>query len=53
MLESFVDGDSYLHELVDERIRDIKNNKIDHMKNVNKKELYDVIEQNSPFKDEN
>ena len=52
MAESFVNGDPYLNEMVDDRIRDIKNKKIDHMKNVNKKELYDVIEQNSPFKDE-
>jgi len=52
MAEKFIDGDVYLSELVDDRIRDIKNNKINHMKNVNKKELYDVIEQNSPFKEE-
>jgi hypothetical protein len=53
MAESFVNNNPYLSNLIDDRIRDIKNNKINHMKNVNKKELYDVIEQNSPFKEEN
>lgn len=50
LAEKFVEGDTYLEDLVEERVREIKNKKIEKLKHVDEKDLYDVIEQNSPFK---
>tara|TARA_B100000131_G_C17770624_1_gene473097 strand:- start:131 stop:439 length:309 start_codon:yes stop_codon:yes gene_type:complete len=52
MAESFTNGDEYIEKLVDQRIDDIKNKKLDQLRNINKSELYDAIEENSPFKKE-
>jgi hypothetical protein len=50
MAEKYVDSDNYIRELVDVRVDEIKNNKLDKLRQVEEKDLYDVIEQNSPFK---
>lgn len=52
MAESFVNGDPYIESLIDQRINDIQNKKLDQLRNINKSELYNAIEENSPFKDE-
>ena len=52
MAESFVNGDEYIENLIDQRISDIQNKKLDQLRNINKSELYNAIEENSPFKDE-
>ena len=52
MAESFVNGDDYIEKLVDQRVDDIQNKRLDQLRNVNKSELYNAIEENSPFKDE-
>ena len=52
MAESFVDGDDYINKLVLKRVDEIKNNKLSKLKNIDTKELYNVIEENSPFKEE-
>tara|TARA_B100001059_G_scaffold40814_1_gene32851 strand:+ start:5164 stop:5457 length:294 start_codon:yes stop_codon:yes gene_type:complete len=52
MAESFVNGDPYIENLIDQRINDIQNKKLDQLRNINKSELYNAIEENSPFKDE-
>tara|TARA_B100000212_G_C27380709_1_gene536911 strand:- start:1823 stop:2119 length:297 start_codon:yes stop_codon:yes gene_type:complete len=49
MSESFVDGDDYINNLVSKRVDEIKSNKLSKLKNIDTKELYDVIEENSPF----
>jgi hypothetical protein len=52
MAESFVNGDDYIEKLVDQRVDDIQNKRLDQLRNVNKRELYNAIEENSPFKKE-
>ena len=52
MAESFINGDDYIEKLVDQRVDDIQNKRLDQLRNVNKSELYNAIEENSPFKDE-
>lgn len=52
MAESFVDGDDYINKLVLRKVDEIKNNKLSKLKNIDTKELYNVIEENSPFKEE-
>ena len=52
MAESFVNGDAYIESLIDQRVSDIQNKKLDQLRNINKSELYNAIEENSPFKDE-
>lgn len=51
MAEKYVLQDNYVHNIVNERVKEIKENKLDKMRNVSKKDLYDAIEKNSPFKD--
>ena len=48
--EKYVNDDQYIKELVLERVDDIKNKKIDKLKEINEKDLYNAIEENSPFK---
>lgn len=50
MAEKYVNDDSYLKELVSERIDELKNKKINNLKDINEKDLYNAIEENSPFK---
>ena len=52
MAESFINGDDYIEKLIDQRVDDIQNKRLDQLRNVNKSELYNAIEENSPFKDE-
>ena len=52
MSESFVNGDEHIGKLVDQRVDDIQNKRLDQLRNVNKSELYNAIEENSPFKKE-
>ena len=49
--EAVVNDDYYLNELIEGRVDDIKNKKLDKLRNINKKDLYNAIEQNSPLKD--
>ena len=53
MAESFINGDDYIEKLVDQRVDDIQNKRLDQLRNVNKSDLYNAIEENSPFKEEN
>jgi DNA recombination-dependent growth factor C len=50
MAESYVNSDPYIRKLVDQRVEEIKEDKLDKLRNVEKKDLYDAIEKNSPFK---
>tara|TARA_B100001059_G_C17560587_1_gene439872 strand:- start:244 stop:540 length:297 start_codon:yes stop_codon:yes gene_type:complete len=50
MAESYVNSDPYIKNLVDQRVDEIKEQKLDKLRNVEKKDLYDAIEKNSPFK---
>lgn len=50
MAECFVSGDTHITELLEQRIRDIKNKNLNNLKEINEKDLYDAIEENSPFK---
>ena len=52
MSEKFVDGDDYIVKLVEQRVSEEKNNKLSKLKNINMKDLYDAIEENSPLKEE-
>tara|TARA_B000000557_G_scaffold207436_1_gene173118 strand:+ start:313 stop:615 length:303 start_codon:yes stop_codon:yes gene_type:complete len=51
MAEKYVNDDNYINDLVSERIEEIKNKEIDNLKEINEKDLYSAIEQNSPFKE--
>lgn len=50
MSEKFVNGDLHLKALVDERVDEIKNHKLSKLKDIDEKDLYNAIEENSPFK---
>ena len=50
MAEKYVNDDLYLKELVYERIDELKNKKVNNLKDINEKDLYSAIEENSPFK---
>jgi hypothetical protein len=50
MSEKFVESDDYIVSLVEKRVDDIKNKKLDKLRDINEKDLYDVISKNSPFK---
>lgn len=52
MAEKYVNDDNYINDLVSERIEEIKNKEIDNLKEINEKDLYSAIEQNSPFKED-
>ena len=47
--EKIVEGDNYLLQLVEDRVNLIIENKINKLKEINPKDLYDVIEKNSPL----
>jgi len=47
--EKIVEGDNHLLSLVEDRVNLIKENKINKLKDINPKDLYDVIEKNSPL----
>jgi hypothetical protein len=51
MSEKFIEGDQYVVSLLEKRVSDIKNKKINNLKEINEKDLYNVIEENSPFKE--
>ena len=48
--EMVVLGDQYMLKSIEKRVDDIKNKKLSKIRNIEEKDLYDVIEQNSPFK---
>jgi hypothetical protein len=50
MAEKYINNDSYIKGLVESRVDEIKNKKLDKLKEISDKDLYNVIEQNSPFK---
>jgi len=50
MAEKYVLNDNYLHDLVDKRVDEIKENNLNKLRNIDEKELYNAIEENSPFK---
>ena len=50
MAEKYVLSDNYLHDLVDKRVDEIKENNLNKLRNIDEKDLYDAIEENSPFK---
>ena len=52
MAEKYVYDDTYIKDLVSERVEELKNKKIDNLKEINEKDLYNAIEQNSPFKED-
>ena len=51
MAEKYVLDDNYLHDIVNKRVDEIKENKLDKLRNIEEKDLYDAIEKNSPFND--
>lgn len=50
MSEKLVENDDYIVSLVEKRVDDIKNKRLNKLRDINEKDLYDVISQNSPFK---
>lgn len=50
--ESFVNGDEYISKLIEKKVSDIKCDKLTRLKNIDMKELYNAIEENSPLKEE-
>jgi hypothetical protein len=50
--EMVVLGDNYMLNAIEKRVDDIKTKKLSKIRNIEEKDLYDVIEQNSPFKNE-
>jgi len=50
MAEKYVLNDNYLHDLVNKRVDEIKENNLNKLRNIDEKDLYDAIEENSPFK---
>lgn len=52
MSEKYVYDDTYIKDLVSDRVEELKNKNIDNLKEINEKDLYNVIEQNSPFKED-
>ena len=49
MAEKYILGDNYLHELVEARVEEIKEDKLNKLKDVDEKDIYNAIEKNSPF----
>lgn len=49
--ERVVLQDNYIMNLIDERVDDIKNKKLSKLRDIEEKDLYDAIEENSPFKE--
>lgn len=47
--EKVVDNDQYILQLVEDRVDLIKENKLDKLREINPKDLYNVIEKNSPL----
>ena len=50
MAEKYVLSDNYLHDLVDKRVNEIKEDNLNKLRNIDEKDLYNAIEENSPFK---
>jgi hypothetical protein len=50
MAEKYIEKDNHIHSLVDERVNEIKDNKLSKLRDIEEKDLYNVIEENSPFK---
>ena len=48
--EKFTEGDDYIIKLIEERVELIKSKKFNKIKEVEEKDLYNAIEENSPFK---
>jgi hypothetical protein len=49
MSEKVVDNDQYILQLIEDRVDLIKENKLNKLKEINPKDLYNVIEKNSPL----
>lgn len=49
MAEHFVNGDQYINKLLEERVQEIKSKQRSVVKEINEKDLYDAIEENSPL----
>lgn len=52
MAEKFVNDDPYLNKLLETRVREIKEKKISVVRELNEKDLYAAIEQDSPFSED-
>ena len=48
--EKVVNDDQYLNQLIEERVEEIKEQKLSKLRDIDEKDLYNVIEKNSPFK---
>lgn len=49
MAEHFVNGDQYINKLLEERVQEIKSKQRSVVKDINEKDLYNAIEENSPL----
>lgn len=49
MSEKVVDNDQYILQLIEDRVDLIKENKLNKLREINPKDLYNVIEKNSPL----
>ena len=49
MAEHFVNGDQYINKLLEERVQEIKSKQRSVVKEINEKDLYNAIEENSPL----
>lgn len=50
MSEMYVNDDNYIKDLVSKRVDELKNNSLNKLREINETDLYNAIEQNSPFK---
>ena len=50
MSEKVVDGDEYITKLIEEKVIELKEQSFFNLSEVSEKDLYNVIEENSPFK---
>jgi len=49
MSEKVVENDQYILQLIEDRVDLIKENKLNKLREINPKDLYNVIEKNSPL----
>lgn len=49
MAEKLVEGDEYIVQLVEDKVSDLKERKVSNLREICEKDLYNVIEENSPI----
>jgi len=52
IVEKFVNGDEYIEKLIEERVKDIKQQKFNALKDLKEKDIYNAIEENSSISED-